>query len=80
MPVVKCPRVNEYACTARTADGLCTRDFVVLEGPMAQCSYLHEQNVRRAQLRIREVREEESKGQKVLHFWKEDEEERDGSS
>jgi len=77
MPVVKCPRVGEYACTAKTAEGVCTRDIVVLEGPDARCSYLYEQNVKRAELRIREIRETESKGQKVLHFWEGDEEERD---
>jgi len=78
MPIVKCPDLGEYACTARTAEGRCTRDTVVLDGPDARCSYLREQNVKRAELRIREIRETESKGQKVLHFWEEDEEERDG--
>lgn len=67
MPVVKCPRVGEYACTARTAEGLCTRDVVVLEGPDASCSYLHEQNVLREQLRIKEVNKGE--GKKITAFW-----------
>ena len=73
MPVVKCPRVGEYACTARTAEGRCTRDFVVLEGPMAQCSYLHEQNVKRAQLQIVEVRRKEGEGKKISDYWDKEE-------
>jgi len=68
-PVLKCPRVSEYACVARTAEGVCTRDTVVLDGPDARCSYLHEQNVRRAGLQIVEVMRKESKGQKVVDYW-----------
>ncbi len=73
MPVVKCPRVPEHACTARSAEGLCTRDIVVLDGPDAYCSYLREQNVKRAELRIVEVRNKESKGQKEFEYWNREE-------
>jgi hypothetical protein len=69
MPVVKCPRVGEYACTARTAGGLCTRDFVVLDGPDAHCAYLREQNIKRAELRIKEIRDMEKQGKKITEFW-----------
>jgi hypothetical protein len=69
MPVVKCPRVPEYACTARTAEGLCTRDFVILDGPDAQCSYLREQNVKRAEISIREIRDKERQGKKITDSW-----------
>jgi hypothetical protein len=69
MPVVKCPDLGEYACTARTAEGRCTRDIVVLEGPDAKCSYLYEQNIKRAELRIKEIRKEEGEGKKITEFW-----------
>ncbi len=75
-PVVSCPQVPPHRCPARTAEGRCTRDAIVLDGPDAYCSYLREQSIRRIQLRIKEIRELEKKGVKITDFW-DDEEERD---
>lgn len=65
MPVVSCPQVPPLHCPARTAEGRCTRDTIVLEGPDAKCSYLAEQCRRRGELRVVEVLRAEKRGERV---------------